>query len=125
MTDDALFDLDPPRHIVVQERGQCGEVVHTTGEAEKWLATHPDGYVAYDSATGVTRVHVLMPNMAYACGLTVLDFPAGQGRFVVGAGEDRWDDVTCPECRAPGRDALLADSRRMQGLEVANHLESV
>lgn len=50
MTDEALFDLDPHRHIVVRpEPGACGEVVHTTAELERWLASHPDGTVVYDA----------------------------------------------------------------------------
>jgi hypothetical protein len=118
VTDDALFDLNQ-RHIVVRSQpGACGEVVHTAAELEKWLATHPDGYVAYDSLHGIPQVHVLMPNMAYACGLTVLDFRPGHARMIVGPSEERWDTVTCPECRAPGREALAAQSRRQQGCEV-------
>lgn len=121
MTDEPLFDLDPPRHIVVQERpGRVGEVVHTQAEVEKWLHTHPDGCVVYDSQTGVVDVHVLMPNMAYACGLTVLDFAPGHARMIVGPSADLWDTVTCRGCLAPGREALVAESRRQQGLEVAS-----
>lgn len=55
--------------------------------------------------------HVVMPNMAYACGQDILD-PAGHG--IIGPSLDRWERVTCPECLAPGREALAAECHRIQ-----------
>lgn len=55
-------------------------------------------------------VHVLMPHMGYACGGNIL---TKAGRSVCGPWD--WDQVTCPDCRAPGQDALLRALHRMQG----------
>lgn len=54
--------------------------------------------------------HVLLPNMAYACGGNILSKAGG---FVVGPRP--WDQVTCPECRAFGHEVLSAECDRMQG----------
>ena len=54
--------------------------------------------------------HVLMPNMAYACGGSIL---TKRGHFTVGI--TTWDAVTCEECRAHGEDSLRAEMRAMQG----------
>ena len=49
--------------------------------------------------------HVLMPNMAYACGRNIVD---NGGHFHVGIPR-KWDTITCPACRTftpaelPGR----------------------
>lgn len=55
-------------------------------------------------------VHVLMPSMAYACGGSIL---TKRGHFTVGASE--WSRVTCPDCRALGRDGLIEEQRAQQG----------
>lgn len=55
-------------------------------------------------------VHVLLPNMRYACWETIL---TTAGRFEVGA--HNWDAITCPGCRQHGRDYLIALSMWMQG----------
>lgn len=55
-------------------------------------------------------VHVLLPDMSYACGGSIL---TKRGHFTVGA--HRWDEVTCPDCRVHGQDVLLEESRAMQG----------
>jgi len=50
VTDDQLLPVDVPRHIVVREApGRVAEVLHTTTAVEKWLHTHPEGYVVYDA----------------------------------------------------------------------------
>lgn len=54
--------------------------------------------------------HVLMPNMAYACGGNIL---TKRGVFTVGVSD--WAKVTCPDCRAHGEAELRADIRAMQG----------
>lgn len=54
--------------------------------------------------------HVLMPNMAYACGGSIL---TKAGHFTVGP--HLWDAVTCPGCRQQGHDALAAECREQQG----------
>ena len=57
--------------------------------------------------------HVLLPNMSYACGGSIL---TKDGGFTVGVGAGQWDDVTCPECRGYGRDYLAAVCRYQQGI---------
>lgn len=57
-----------------------------------------------------TVVHVLMPNMAYACGGSIL---TKVGTFVVGARP--WSRVTCPDCVALGESTLLEESLAQQG----------
>lgn len=54
--------------------------------------------------------HVLMPNMAYACGGNIL---TKRGSFAVGINE--WSAITCPECQAHGEETLRAEMRAMQG----------
>lgn len=61
-----------------------------------------------------TTVHILMPCMTYVCGGSILDTP---GRFQVGIND--WDAITCPGCRAPGADSIVADTRRQQGSQAA------
>lgn len=62
--------------------------------------------------------HVLQPNMGFACGKDVLAQPKRLHRMVIGGLSDTgWAKVNCPDCRAFGREALLGQSRRMQGLE--------
>ena len=58
-----------------------------------------------------TLTHVLMPNMAYWCGGSIL---AKAGTFVVGVGGN-WGQVTCPECRAGGKEAIQAETAAQQG----------
>ena len=55
--------------------------------------------------------HVLLPNMAYGCGGSIL---TKQGGFVVGAAGD-FDRVGCPDCRAIGQAALLEEQAAQQG----------
>lgn len=63
-----------------------------------------------DDRIGPDVTHVLMPDMSYACGGSIL---TKRGHFTVGA--HRWDDVTCADCRVHGQDALMTESRAMQG----------
>ena len=55
--------------------------------------------------------HVLMPNMAYTCGGSIL---TKRGTFVVGVG-GTWDRVTCPDCRAVGLEQIQAEIAAQQG----------
>ncbi|WP_182379811.1 hypothetical protein [Nocardioides sp. WS12] len=55
--------------------------------------------------------HILMPNMAWACGGNIVT-KGGHIKFL-----NKWDEVTCPECIAEGRDAISARTRRQQGQE--------
>lgn len=55
-------------------------------------------------------VHVLLPNMAYACGGNIL---TKNGSSVCGVGG--WTKVTCADCRAYGYDYLRAIQTWMQG----------
>jgi hypothetical protein len=61
---------------------------------------------------GADAVHVLMPNMAYACGGNILT-KRGTSR----CGPWSWDEITCPDCRALGREPLLREVARQQGHE--------
>lgn len=64
-----------------------------------------------DGREGDARLtHVLMPNMAYACGGNIL---SKAGRFQVGVHD--WPAITCPACREAGRPALEHEIRAMQG----------
>lgn len=54
--------------------------------------------------------HVLMPNMAYACGGSIL---TKRGGFTVGT--SLWQRVTCPVCRGLGRAFLATECKRQQG----------
>jgi len=63
-----------------------------------------------DGREGPGVVHVLMPCMAYACGDSIL---TKRGGFT--CGPSNWEKVTCPDCRAFGRDVLAAECRRQQG----------
>lgn len=57
-------------------------------------------------------VHVLLPNMSYACGGNILT-KAGTSR----CGAWKWDEITCPDCRAHGQEPLQREVYRQQGLE--------
>lgn len=61
-------------------------------------------------------VHVLMPNMAYACGGGPLGLADGgpRGLFRVGTNASEWPQVTCPECRAGGLREVLERTHRQQ-----------
>lgn len=60
-------------------------------------------------------VHVMMPAMRYQCGGCICGCQGPPGRFVLGTGpEEQWDTVTCPDCRAPGREAVSAEAQRQQ-----------
>lgn len=63
-----------------------------------------------DTRAGAEVTHVLMPNMAYACGGSIL---TKRGHFTVGI--TTWDAVTCDDCRTTGEDVLRAEIRAMQG----------
>lgn len=54
--------------------------------------------------------HVLMPNMAYACGRNMLDHG---GRFQTGIND--WPAITCPECSTLDPDELRTEIRAQQG----------
>lgn len=64
-------------------------------------------------------VHLVMPNMDYACGGNLVDGlpdggPPGKWRLG-GPGTDAgWAEITCPDCRAPGRRALARAIHRQQ-----------
>ena len=58
-----------------------------------------------------TVTHVLMPNMAYWCGGSIL---TKAGAFVVGVGGN-WSQVTCPVCRAGGKETIQAEIAAQQG----------
>jgi len=55
--------------------------------------------------------HVLMPNMAYWCGGSIL---TKRGHFVVGVAGN-WERVTCPECREAGPEVIQAEIAAQQG----------
>lgn len=57
---------------------------------------------------GAEVTHVLMPWMRYACGRGVVE---DGGSFIVGPSQG-WERVDCPDCHAPGREALAEDCRR-------------
>jgi hypothetical protein len=64
------------------------------------------------------RTHVLMPNMVYACGGSILDDepkPQGGRRYQIGV-ED-WSAVTCPDCLAFGEVDVRNMINRQQGRE--------
>jgi hypothetical protein len=66
-----------------------------------------------DEREGSARnTHVLLPDMSYACGGSIL---TKRGHFRVGVGGGNWAKVTCAECRSIGEDVLAAESRAMQG----------
>lgn len=67
---------------------------------------------ADDRAGSEAATHVLMPNMAYACGGNIL---TKKGRFRVGANGDNWLSITCPDCLAFGQESITRESRRQQG----------
>lgn len=60
-------------------------------------------------------VHVLMPCMVHACGRGVIEAADAGDRFTVGTNADRWNEITCPDCRAIGLDGIRAETRREQG----------
>ena len=59
--------------------------------------------------------HVLMPNMGYACGGSIL---TKQGGFMF-LGPDNWHEVGCPECRGLGHAELLEEQHAQQGRQEA------
>ena len=65
---------------------------------------------ALDTREGDDATHVLMPNMAYACGGNIL---TKRGHFTVGI--MTWEAVTCAACREHGEATLRAEMRAMQG----------
>ena len=61
--------------------------------------------------------HVLLPNMAYACGGSIL---TKQGSFTFLTTAENFDSqVGCPDCHAIGYDALLNEQRTQQGRQAA------
>lgn len=51
-------------------------------------------------------VHICLPSMGYVCGGSITGLADGGpgGHQVLGATSERhWAEVTCPECKAPGR----------------------
>lgn len=63
-----------------------------------------------DERTGPDAAHVLMPDMSYACGGSIL---TKRGHFQVGIRD--WAAIDCAECRQYGEDELRAEMRRQQG----------
>lgn len=57
--------------------------------------------------------HVLLPNMSYACGGSILT-KTGGFMFI---GPDNFADIGCPDCAAIGHDELRTEVRRQQGKE--------
>lgn len=68
----------------------------------------------FDPRAGDDTTHVLMPNMAYACGGNIL---TKRGHFTVGI--TTWEAVTCADCRTEGEPALRAECRAMQGRQAS------
>lgn len=70
--------------------------------------------VAYDEDDPRHQwVHVMQPCMRYACGGCICGCSGPKGSMVLGVGNDsNWERVSCPECRAIGREELIADARR-------------
>lgn len=66
---------------------------------------HPQSLCA-----GGCLTHVLMPNMGYACGETILTVA---GHFEMGT--SNFDKVTCPGCRAEGIEEIRVRMRRQMG----------
>lgn len=66
-----------------------------------------------DQPERTTGVHVLMPCMSFACGRQMTD--RQHNGWVMSTGDDDWAKVTCPDCRAIGREELRVESRRQQG----------
>lgn len=63
-----------------------------------------------DERIGPDVTHVLMPDMSYACGGSIL---TKRGHFQVGIND--WATIDCAECRHFGEQALRAEMRRQQG----------
>lgn len=61
-------------------------------------------------------VHVCLPSMGYVCGGNILGLADGGpgGHMTLGANENDWPTVTCPDCRAPGRRAISRICHRQQ-----------
>lgn len=57
------------------------------------------------------QTHVLMPNMAWACGGSILT-KGGHIAFL-----SNWADVDCPACLAEGYDSIRTRTYLQQGLE--------
>lgn len=60
-------------------------------------------------------IHVLMPCMLFACGVSMLD-RLHRG-WVMSTGDEQWATVDCVDCRALGQEAIRAAARRQQGAE--------
>lgn len=58
---------------------------------------------------GTCDTHALMPNMAYACGETILTIG---GHFEIGT--NNYTAVTCTDCRAQGIERIRWRTRRQQ-----------
>ncbi|MCX6399246.1 MAG: hypothetical protein NTX33_04845 [Propionibacteriales bacterium] len=71
--------------------------------------TYGDDVPLFSDSVESDLNHVLMPNMAWACGGNIVT-KGGHIRFL-----DKWDEVTCPECIAEGVDSIRARTRRQQG----------
>ena len=69
-----------------------------------------DAPLFVEPASTSDLIHVVMPSMGYACGGTMLEDGGG---FIIGP-LPFWDRVTCPDCLAPGIDALVEECRRQQ-----------
>lgn len=63
-----------------------------------------------DDRSGPDVTHVLMPDMSYACGGSVL---TKRGHFQVGI--SNWAAIDCNGCREPGESTLRLEIRAMQG----------
>jgi hypothetical protein len=63
-------------------------------------------------------VHSTLPNMGYACGGNIVNgLPDGgpRGRNILGGWSvDRWDQITCPDCRADGLQMLAHRAHLIQ-----------
>lgn len=64
-----------------------------------------------DDREQTTGPHVLLPNMAYACGGNILTKTGG---FMF-LGADNFAEIGCADCAAIGHDALLTEQRAQQG----------
>lgn len=73
--------------------------------------------LAFDFPTVTTGiVHAVMPNFALACGIGLLDKPAGD---TVTFTANNWADVTCPWCHSLGHDYYRAMCARAQRNQAA------
>ena len=119
-----LFDLEPT--MVADPAGQPSlpyeprpsaeaRALARTGDVAMDLGDDlNDSDTVYDETDPrLSYVHVMQPCMRYACGGCICGCSGPKGRMVLGVGnDDNWARVTCPECRAIGREELIADARR-------------